>query len=58
MEKTIQDKELGTILLRTSPRAIHYTLKISKGTITATMPPEAMKRVCWLLSAKTGKNSS
>ena len=53
MEKTIQDKELGTILLRTSPRAIHYTLKISKGTITATM-----KRVCWLLSAKTGKNSS
>ena len=39
MEKTIQDKELGTILLRTSPRAIHYTLKISKGTITATMPP-------------------
>ena len=39
MEKTIQDKELGTILLRTSPRAIHYTLKISKGAITATMPP-------------------
>lgn len=39
MEKTIQDKELGTILLRTSPRATRYTLKISRGTITATMPP-------------------
>lgn len=39
MEKTIQDKELGTILLRTSPRATRYTLKISKGKITATMPP-------------------
>lgn len=39
MEKTIQDKELGTIHLRTSPRATRYTLKISKGTITATMPP-------------------
>ena len=39
MEKTIQDKELGTILLRTSPRATRYTLKISKGRITATMPP-------------------
>ncbi|MBC8603267.1 DUF45 domain-containing protein [Parabacteroides acidifaciens] len=38
MEKTIYDKELGTILLRTSPRATRYTLKISKGTITATMP--------------------
>lgn len=39
MEKKILDKDLGTILLRTSSRAIHYTLKISKGTITATMPP-------------------
>lgn len=39
MEKTIQDKELGTILLRTYPRATRYTLKISKGMITATMPP-------------------
>lgn len=39
MEKAIQDKELGTILLRTSPRATRYTLKIAKGTIRATMPP-------------------
>lgn len=38
MEKIVQDKQLGTILLRTSPRATRYTLKISKGRITATMP--------------------
>ena len=38
MEKIIQDKELGTILLRTTARARHYTLKISKGKIIATMP--------------------
>lgn len=39
MEKKIHDKELGTILLRTSERATRYTLKIAKGMITATMPP-------------------
>lgn len=38
MEKIIQDKELGTIQLRVSVRAKHYSLKISKGTITAIMP--------------------
>lgn len=38
MEKTIHDNELGTILIRTSPRATRYTLKISKGAITGTMP--------------------
>lgn len=38
MEKKIQDNELGTIILRTSPRATRYTLKISKGMIMATMP--------------------
>ena len=38
MEKIVQDKVLGEIRLRTSPRAVHYTLKISKGKITATMP--------------------
>lgn len=38
MEKKIQDKELGEITLRTSCRARRYTLKISKGKITATMP--------------------
>lgn len=38
MEKKIHDKELGTILLRTSPRATRFTVKISKGMITATMP--------------------
>lgn len=38
MEKKIYDKELGTILIRTAPRATRYTLKISKGMITATMP--------------------
>ena len=39
MQKTIQDKDLGIIILRTSPRATRYTLKIAKGTITATLPP-------------------
>jgi len=38
MEKKIYDNDLGTILLRTTPRATRYTLKISKGMITATMP--------------------
>lgn len=38
MQKTIQDKDLGIIILRTSPRATRYTLKIAKGTITATLP--------------------
>lgn len=38
MEKKIHDSELGTIILRTSPRATRYTLKISNGKITATMP--------------------
>ena len=38
MEKKIHDSELGTIILRTTSRATRYTLKISKGTITATMP--------------------
>lgn len=38
MEKKIHDNELGTILIRTSPRATRYTLKISKGTITGIMP--------------------
>lgn len=39
MEKKIHDNDLGTILLRTTARATRYTLKISKGMITATMPP-------------------
>lgn len=38
MEKKIEDKELGTITLRYSQRATRYTLKISKGAITAIMP--------------------
>lgn len=38
MEKIIQDNELGEILFRTSARAKHYSLKITKGKITATMP--------------------
>ncbi len=44
MEKNIQDKDLGVITLRTSPRATRYTLKISKGKITATMPPGGDER--------------
>lgn len=38
MEKKIQDSELGTILIRTSPRAKRYTLKIANGQITGIMP--------------------
>lgn len=38
MEKIVHDKELGEIRFRSSSRAVHYTLKISKGKITATMP--------------------
>ncbi len=38
MEKKIHVNDLGTIILRTTPRATRFTLKISKGTITATMP--------------------
>lgn len=38
MEKNIIDKELGVITLRISPRATRYTLKVSNGRITATIP--------------------
>jgi len=38
MERKIQDKDLGTIILRTSERARRYTLKISGGHIIAVMP--------------------
>lgn len=38
MEKVIQDKELGTITIRKSIRARHYSLKISDGKIIAIMP--------------------
>lgn len=38
MEKKIHDNDLGIILIRSTARATRYTLKISKGMITATMP--------------------
>lgn len=38
MEKKIKDKELGTIVLRSSVKAKHYTLKVANGQITAVMP--------------------
>ncbi|MCD7935522.1 MAG: M48 family metallopeptidase [Tannerellaceae bacterium] len=38
MKKEINDKQLGTILLRTHPRAKHYTLRVSGGKVVATMP--------------------
>ena len=38
MEKKIQDNELGTIIVRESQRAKHYTLKITNGTIYAILP--------------------
>lgn len=38
MEWEIEDKELGTITFRRSPRASRYTLKISEGGIVAVLP--------------------
>jgi Predicted metal-dependent hydrolase len=38
MERIIEDQELGSILLRRSLRAKHYSLKISRGQILATIP--------------------
>ncbi|MDR1938092.1 MAG: M48 family metallopeptidase [Tannerellaceae bacterium] len=38
MEKKLYDKELGAITLRTSPKVKRYSLKVSNGAITATMP--------------------
>ncbi|MCD8176785.1 MAG: M48 family metallopeptidase [Tannerellaceae bacterium] len=38
MEKQLNDKELGMILLRTHPRATRYTLKVTEGRVIATIP--------------------
>lgn len=38
MEKKIEDKELGTIILRQGTRYRRYTLKVTGGGILATMP--------------------
>lgn len=38
MEKKIHDNELGEIILRESPRATRYTLKITNGQVFATLP--------------------
>ena len=38
MERIIEDQELGSIILRRSSRAKHYSLKISRGQIVATIP--------------------
>ncbi|GHT36980.1 zinc protease [Bacteroidia bacterium] len=38
MEKKFQDKELGTVILRTNPRAVRYTLRVKDGAVIATMP--------------------
>ncbi len=44
MEKDIYDNDLGTITLRRSARATRYTLKISQGKITATMPIDGSEK--------------
>ena len=38
MERKIDDKQLGSITLRVSPRATRYTIKISKGEILGIIP--------------------
>lgn len=38
MEKKINDDSLGTILLRTSPRASKYSISLKRGGIVGTMP--------------------
>ncbi|MEG1545509.1 MAG: YgjP-like metallopeptidase domain-containing protein [Tannerellaceae bacterium] len=38
MEKIIQDKELGAIMLRTSPRATRYSIKITDKQVEGIMP--------------------
>lgn len=38
MDKIVQDAELGEVVLRRSPRAKHYTIKISKGKVIAILP--------------------
>ncbi|MCD7978310.1 MAG: M48 family metallopeptidase [Tannerellaceae bacterium] len=40
MEKKLQDKQLGTILIRTSSRARHYNLRVKDGIVIATMPEQ------------------
>ncbi len=38
MEKKIYCEDIGLVTLVASPRAIHYSLKISRGAVRATMP--------------------
>lgn len=38
MTKTFQDKDLGTITLKTNPRAKRYTLKVKNGVVIGTIP--------------------
>ena len=38
MEKIFHDKELGTVILRTNPRAARYSLRVKDGVVIATMP--------------------
>ncbi len=55
-EKKIEDKELGAILLICAPKYKRYALKISKGTIRATMPPDGdEKRMMAFIDANRGK---
>ena len=39
MTRTIEDKELGIITIRTNPNAKRYTLRIKDGAVFGTMPP-------------------
>jgi predicted metal-dependent hydrolase len=52
MEKRLSDDDLGLILLRTNPRAIRYSLKISKGVIVATMPVKGDEKILLDLIAR------
>lgn len=55
-EKRIEDKELGVIRFICGPKYTRYTLKISKGTIRATMPPDGdEKRMTAFIDANRDK---
>lgn len=47
MEKKYQDKELGTVTIRRSPKAIRYILKVKDGEVIATMPWQGDEKTLW-----------
>jgi predicted metal-dependent hydrolase len=44
MEKKLYDPELGTVTIRTNPRATRYSLKTANGLLVATMPAKGSEK--------------